>query len=108
MIQHHPADVNSVMMFHPQTHGQSETITMYLCCLVGDQPCQWVQWLLWAEFCYNSAYQALLRTSPFRVVYGHDPPTVHTYIQGSSWTLAVNQQLADRDEFLAEIQDRLE
>jgi hypothetical protein len=81
---------------------------MYLYCLAGDGPQQWVQGLSWAEFCYNSVYQALLRTSPFRVVYGCDPPIVHTYIQGSSRILAVNQQLADRDKFLVEIRDHLE
>jgi hypothetical protein len=46
--------------FHPQTDGQSEVanriITMYLRCLAGDQPCSWLKWLRWAEFCYNSSY----------------------------------------------------
>jgi hypothetical protein len=64
--------------FHPQSDGQTEVvnkiITMYLRCLTGDQPRQWLQWLPWAEFCYNSAYQSSLRTSPFRVVFGRDPP----------------------------------
>uniref|UniRef100_A0A0A9AUI7 Integrase catalytic domain-containing protein n=1 Tax=Arundo donax TaxID=35708 RepID=A0A0A9AUI7_ARUDO len=35
--------------FHPQTDGQSEAankvITMYLRCMTGDRPRQWVQWL---------------------------------------------------------------
>jgi hypothetical protein len=38
--------------FHPQFNGQSETtnkiIAMYLCCLTGNQPQQWLQWLPWA------------------------------------------------------------
>ena len=55
--------------FHPQTDGQSEvtnrTITMYLRCLAGDRPRSWLQWLPWAEFCYNSSYQTAIGVSPF-------------------------------------------
>jgi transposase InsO family protein len=65
-------------VFHPQSDGQTEVvnkiITMYLRCLTCDRPWQWLQWLPWAEFCYNLAYQSSLRTSPFRVVFGRDPP----------------------------------
>jgi hypothetical protein len=61
-------------VFHPQSDGQTEVvnkiITMHLCCLTGDRPRQWLQWLPWVEFCYNSAYQSSLCTSPFRVVFG--------------------------------------
>jgi hypothetical protein len=60
--------------FQLQIDGQSEvtnlTIAMYLRCLAGDRPRSWLQWLPWAEFCYNSSYQSSLRTTPFQVVYG--------------------------------------
>jgi hypothetical protein len=99
--------------FHHQSDRQTEVvnkiITMYLCCLIGDRPRQWLQWLPWAEFCYNSAYQSSLRTSPFRVVFGRDPPpSVRSYEPNTTRVPAVAQQLAERDEFLAEIRDRLE
>jgi hypothetical protein len=81
---------------------------MYLCCLTGDRPRQWVRWLPWAEFCYNSSYQASLKTSPFKVVYGRDPPALHAYEQGEARLPAVEQQLLERDEFIAEIRHRLE
>jgi hypothetical protein len=46
--------------FHPQADGQTEAankvITMYLRCFTGDRPRQWLRWLNWAEFIYNSAY----------------------------------------------------
>jgi len=46
--------------FHPQTDGQSEvvnkTIAMYLRCITGDRPRAWLDWLPWAEFCYNTSY----------------------------------------------------
>jgi len=50
--------------FHPQSDGQSESanrvIIMYLRCLTGDRPRQWLQWLPWAEYVFNTAYQTSL------------------------------------------------
>jgi hypothetical protein len=97
--------------FHPQTDGQSEVtnriIVMYLRCLAGDQPRSWLQWLPWAEFCYNTSFQSALRATPFEVVYGRPPPPLVSYSPGSAKVAAVDQQLRDRDVFLAEIRDRL-
>jgi transposase InsO family protein len=46
--------------FHPQTDGQTEAanrvIIMYLWCFTGDRPRQWLRWLSWAEYIYNTAY----------------------------------------------------
>jgi hypothetical protein len=71
------------LAFHPQSDGQSEVvnkvITMYLRYLVGDRPWSWLQWLPWAEFCYNSSYHMTLKCSPFKVVYGRDPSTLISY-----------------------------
>jgi hypothetical protein len=47
------------MTFHPQTDDQSEVvnkvIAMYLRCVTGDRPRSWVDWLSWAEYCYNTS-----------------------------------------------------
>jgi transposase InsO family protein len=63
--------------FHPQTDGQSEavnkSIAMYLRCITGDHPRAWLEWLPWAEYCYNTAFHSALRTTPFQVVYGRPP-----------------------------------
>jgi hypothetical protein len=60
----------------------NKIIAMYLCCLIGDRPRQWLQWLFWVEYCYNSSFQASIRTLPFCVVYGRDPPSLCTYTDG--------------------------
>jgi hypothetical protein len=53
--------------FHPQSVRQSEAtnkiIAMYLGCLTGDCPRNWVEWLPWAELCYNTSYQQSLKSS---------------------------------------------
>jgi hypothetical protein len=98
--------------FHPQSDGQSEAtnkiIAMYLRCLTGDRPRNWLEWLPWAEFCYNSSYQQSLKTSPFEVVYGRPPPSIRSYEHGDARLPAVDQAMRDRDAFLAEVRDRLE
>jgi hypothetical protein len=58
--------------FHPQMNGQSEVTNhitvMYLQCLADDRPCSWLQWLSWAEFCFNTSYQSTLHATPFEVM----------------------------------------
>lgn len=96
--------------FHLQSNGQMEVVNpvlgMYLQCLSCDRPKDWLSLLPWTEFCYNS-FQTTLRATPFRMVYGRDPPTLLTYEQGTAKVCAVDQQLLDRDEFWADIKERL-
>ena len=98
--------------FHPQSDGQTEAanrvIVMYLCCFTGDRPRQWLCWLPWAEYIYNTAYQTSLRATPFRVVYGQDPPTIRSYEPGETRVAAVAKSMADRYEFLEDVRYRLE
>jgi hypothetical protein len=98
--------------FHPQSDGQSESanrvIIMYLRCLTGDRPRQCLRWLPWAEYLFNTAYQSSLRDTPFRVVYGRDPPSLRSYEPGDTRLPAVAKSMAERAEFLADVQGRLE
>jgi hypothetical protein len=97
--------------FHPQIDGQIEVTThiiaMYLRCLTGDHPRSWLHWLPWAEFCYNTSFQSAFKMTPFNIVYGRDPPPLLKYEPGMSSVATMDAQLKERDEFLAEIQQRL-
>lgn len=103
--------LNFTSAFHPQSDGQSEVtnkiIAMYLQCLTGDRPRQWLRCLPWAEFCYNTSYQASLRTSSFQVVYGRQPLVLRSYDPGSARLPAVQQSMQERDEFIMAIRERL-
>jgi len=98
--------------FHPQTDGQTEAVNkaigMYLRCLTGDRPRQWLCWLPWAEYVYNTAYHTALKETPFRVVYGRDPPVLRTYDSGDIRVAAVAQTMEERDAFLEDVRLRLE
>jgi hypothetical protein len=98
--------------FHPQSDGQTEAankvIVMYLRCITGDRPRQWLRWLSWAEYVYNTAYQSALRTTPFKIVYGRDPPSIRSYEPGETRVAAVAKGMAERDDMLADAHARLE
>jgi hypothetical protein len=81
---------------------------MYLRCLTGDRPCDWLRWLPWVEYVFNTAYQSSLRETPFRVVYGRDPPSIPSYEPGETRVAAVATTMEERAEFLEDIRHRLE
>jgi hypothetical protein len=101
--------LNLSMSFHPQSDGQSEAvnkvITMYLHYLTSNRP---HQWLPWVEYCYNTSFHSLLRSTPFKVVYGHEPPSLCAYTPGEARLSEVRHQLTKHDKFIFQVRERLE
>lgn len=69
--------------FHPQTDGQSEVVNRrletYPRCFCGERPKQWVQWLHWAEYWYNTTFHSSIRSTLFQIVYSRSPPPLLSY-----------------------------
>jgi hypothetical protein len=61
-----------------------------------------------AEYTYNTAYQSSLRETPFRVVYGRDPPTICSYEPGETRVAAVAHEMEECAAFLDDIRYHLE
>jgi hypothetical protein len=95
----------------PLEHGQSKAankvIVMYLHCQTGDRPKQWLRWLGWAEYSFNTTFHSSLGTTPFKLVYGRDPPSMVGYDKGDARAPAVGQMLRERDKFLHDARERL-
>lgn len=95
----------------PQSDGQTEnlnkTLEQYLRCVIGEKPHSWVEALTWAEHWYNTAHHSALGMSPFKALYGYDPPQIHTYIPGSTAVHSVDQQLQSRDALIAVLKKNL-
>ncbi|CAM8975817.1 unnamed protein product [Rhodiola kirilowii] len=97
--------------YHPQSDGQTEvvnrTLETYLRCFAGEKPKEWVQWLPWAEFWYNTSFHSATQTTPFQVLYGREPPRLIPYEPHSSSVQQVDQLLIDRDQILKDLKEQL-
>nr|KYP75414.1 Retrotransposable element Tf2 [Cajanus cajan] len=93
--------------YHPQSDGQTEVVNRcledYLRCFVGDKPKQWPRWLAWAEFCFNTHYNQSAGMTPFKAVYGRDPPAIFKAPTFPSKVEAVNVMAEERDGVLEEL-----
>ncbi|GKB51033.1 ty3-gypsy retrotransposon protein [Tanacetum coccineum] len=103
--------LNMSSAYHPQSDGQSEVLNkcleLYLRFFVFDNPKAWIDFLPWAEFWYNTAFQTSIGVTPFKVVYGRDPPSVITDSFYDDTPDDVIEQLKKRDALLAQLKINL-
>ena len=81
---------------------------MYLRCFTSSRPKEWVQWVPWAELCYNTSLHASTRKTPFEVVYGREPPNLLSYVPGTSKVEAVDNMLQARDKVVKDLRCQLQ
>jgi hypothetical protein len=80
---------------------------MYLCYFTGDRPRQWLRWLPWVEYVYNTSYQSSLRDTLFQVVYGHDPPSIISYEPRETRVDAIARDMEEHEAFLTDVRYHL-
>ncbi|KAM0019502.1 putative nucleotidyltransferase, Ribonuclease H [Helianthus debilis subsp. tardiflorus] len=101
----HGTSLSFSTAYHPQSDGQTEALNkcleQYLRCFVTDCPKQWLKFLPWAEFWYNTSFQTASQMTPFEVLYGRQPPTIPRYIRDSTGNPLIESELLQRDEALA-------
>lgn len=97
--------------YHPQSDGQTEVtnhiLETYLRCFVGDSPHLWAKFLHLAEYWYNSSYQSAIKMSPFEALYGRSPPTIRSYVTGSTTVAALDESLICRRHMLHLLRENL-
>ncbi|KAK9134740.1 hypothetical protein Syun_014070 [Stephania yunnanensis] len=97
--------------YHPQSDGQSEVVNRcletYLRCFTSDTPKQWSLWLAWAEFWYNTTFHASTNMTPFKAVYGREPPPIVRYGAYTTAVADLDAQLKTRDVILDELKFHL-
>ncbi|MCI08705.1 Ty3/gypsy retrotransposon protein, partial [Trifolium medium] len=76
---------------------------MYLRCFTYEHPKGWMKALPLAEFWYNTAYHLSLGMTPFKALYGRDPPALTRQPYSIEDPAKVREQLANRDTLLAKL-----
>jgi hypothetical protein len=98
--------------YHPQTDGQSEVankcLENYLRCFTQDRPKQWLLWLPWAEFWYNTTWHASIKMTPYEAFYGQPLPRLLSYVHGTTNVAAVDELLRTREQILALLQQNIQ
>ena len=79
----------------------------YLRCFAGRKPSTWTQWLPWAEYWYNTSHHSATNTTPFKALYGRDPPKLLRFGDILTANAEVEEMVKNRDELLQELRDNL-
>lgn len=97
--------------YHPETDGQTEvlnrTLEQYLRSFVHTKPSQWYSFLPLAEWAYNTSSHLATGVTPYEVIFGKPPPSIPTYISGSSPVEAMDSLLSNRQALLELLQRKL-
>jgi hypothetical protein len=80
---------------------------MYLRCAVHDQPHKCKAWLSLAEFWYNTSYHSSLGCSPFKVLYGYEPPCVVAPLVPAVTEVTMSTLLVQRAMFIDMLKEKL-
>ncbi|KAL0537842.1 hypothetical protein IC582_026831 [Cucumis melo] len=103
--------LNRSSAYHPQSDGQTEVVNrgveMYLRCLCNDKPKEWIKWIAWAEYWYNTTFQRALGMTPFQVVYGRKPPPLLSYGTQVTSNATLDEQLRERDKMILSLREHL-
>lgn len=107
----HGTALHKSIAYHPQSDGQTEVVNRclesYLRCFAGRKPSSWSKWLHWAEYWYNTSYHSSTKTTPFKVLYGRDPPKLLRFGDVPTANTEVEVMIQDRDALLQELRENL-
>lgn len=97
--------------YHPQTDGQSEVVNrgleQYLRVFTQAKLTLWFDYLGWAEFSYNTSFHTSIQMSPFKALYGREPPVIPAYTGSSTSIQALDELLLERDALLTALKTNL-
>ncbi|GAU47333.1 hypothetical protein TSUD_101210 [Trifolium subterraneum] len=97
--------------YHPQSDGQTEVLNkgleLFLRCFSFNNPKSWSKMLSWSEFWYNTAFQTSIGMTPFKALYGRDPPYLTRYVAQENDPPALQEELMERGRILQQLKNNL-
>ncbi|XP_058766771.1 uncharacterized protein LOC131640391 [Vicia villosa] len=97
--------------YHPETDGQTEVVNRsvgtYLRCFTSDQPRKWFKFLHLAEYWFNTSFHTAINMTPFKALYGRDPPKIPDYVCDSVEDDALRDSLQERNNILTKLKANL-
>ena len=91
--------------YHPQTNGQTEVVNKslkhYLRAFATNRPQSWVEWLLLAEFWFNTNFHVFLKMTHFEALYGFAPPRLLDYIPSTTKVDSVEVHLRTKQQLIS-------
>lgn len=99
--------------YYPQSDGQTEVcnrgLEQYLRTFAADRPTKLANFLPWAELALNCFHHEGLGTSPFRALYGREPPAlVAAQPSAKRHDPPTMELIRQRGELLVELRKNLE
>ena len=102
--------MNRRSAYHPQSDGQTEVVNrgVKTCfrCFCGERPEEWIKWLHWVEYWYNTVSE-IFRGNTLLSVYKHLPPPLVYYDDRDTPNSALDEQLKERDIMLGALKEHL-
>ena len=78
--KNHGTELRMNSSYHPQTDGHTEAVNRgiecYMSCFAAEKLKKGIDWLHGADLSCNSSYSSAIKTSPFKVADGRDPPVL--------------------------------
>ncbi|XP_058769067.1 uncharacterized protein LOC131642924 [Vicia villosa] len=97
--------------YHPETDGQTEVVNRsletYLRCFTSDHPRQWYKFLYLAEFWFNTSFHTAIQMTPFKALYGRDPPNPLHYVTEDHQEDSLSTSLQQRQQILHQLKENL-
>ena len=104
--------LNHSIAYHPQIDGQTKVVIRgvesFLRCFCGEKPKEWIKWIPWVEYWYNTTYQRSLGITPFQAVYGRLSPPLIFYGERDTTNSTLDEQLKERDVVLGALREHFE
>ncbi|XP_026459106.1 uncharacterized protein LOC113359736 [Papaver somniferum] len=97
--------------YHPQSDGQVEvtnrTLECYLRCFAGMKTTDWSKWFPLVEWWYNTSHDSAINMTPYQDLYSRPPPTISSYLPGTTFLHDVDLNLKARDHTLKLLKSHL-